>query len=75
MVPTLPVEMGIPLWYCVTAFTLLFMVLLRMRARLEHQRARVERCIWPRNRDEDAVGRVDPPLKPRIPGSSRGSPG
>jgi hypothetical protein len=41
-VPTLPVEMGIPLWYCVTAFTLLFIVLLRMRARLEHQRARVE---------------------------------
>ncbi len=42
VVPTLPVEMGIPLWYCVTAFTLLFVVLLRMRARLEHQRARVE---------------------------------
>lgn len=42
VVPTLPVEMGIPLWYCVTAFTLLFIVLLRMRARLEHQRARVE---------------------------------
>lgn len=42
VVPTLPVEMGIPLWYCVTAFTLLFVVLLRMRTRLEHQRARVE---------------------------------
>jgi heme exporter protein C len=42
VVPTLPVEMGIPLWFCVTAFTLLFLVLLRMRARLEHQRARVE---------------------------------
>ena len=42
VVPTLPIEMGIPLWYCVTAFTLLFIVLLRMRARLEHQRARVE---------------------------------
>lgn len=42
VVPTLPVEMGIPLWFCVTAFTLLFVVLLRMRARLEHQRARVE---------------------------------
>ena len=42
VVPTLPVEMGIPLWYCVTAFTLLFIVLLRMRTRLEHQRARVE---------------------------------
>ena len=42
VVPSLPVEMGIPLWYCVTAFTLLFIVLLRMRTRLEHQRARVE---------------------------------
>ena len=42
VVPTLPVEMGIPLWYCVTAFTLLFIVLLRLRARLEHQRVRVE---------------------------------
>ena len=42
VVPKLPVEMGIPLWFCVTAFTLLFIVLLRMRARLEHQRARVE---------------------------------
>jgi heme exporter protein C len=42
VVPTLPVEMGIPLWYCVTAFTLLFVILLRLRARLEHQRARVE---------------------------------
>jgi heme exporter protein C len=42
VVPTLPVEMGIPLWFCVIAFTLLFIVLLRLRARLEHQRARVE---------------------------------
>ena len=42
VVPTLPVEMGSPLWFCVTAFMLLFMVLLRLRARLEHQRARVE---------------------------------
>ena len=42
VVPTLPVEMGIPLWYCVTAFTLLFIILLRLRARLEYQRERVE---------------------------------
>jgi heme exporter protein C len=42
VVPSLPVSMGIPLWFCVAAFTLLFIVLLRMRARLEHQRARVE---------------------------------
>ena len=42
VVPTLPVEMGVPLWFCVTAFTLLFIVLLRLRARLELQRVRVE---------------------------------
>lgn len=42
VVPTLPVEMGGPLWYCVTAFLLLFMSLLSMRANLEHQRARLE---------------------------------
>jgi heme exporter protein C len=42
VVPKLPVEMGIPLWFCVAAFTLLFVILLRLRARLEHQRDRVE---------------------------------
>jgi heme exporter protein C len=42
VVPTLPVSMGIPLWFCVIAFLLLFMSLLSMRARLEHQRARLE---------------------------------
>jgi heme exporter protein C len=42
VVPTLPVDMGIPLWFCFTAFTMLFIALLNMRATLEHQRARVE---------------------------------
>jgi heme exporter protein C len=42
VVPKLPVAMGIPLWFCVIAFTLLYIVLLRLRARLEYQRARVE---------------------------------
>ncbi len=42
VVPTLPVEMGVPLWFCVTAFLLLFLALLSMRANLEHQRARLE---------------------------------
>ena len=42
VVPTLPVEMGAPLWFCLTAFFLLFLALLSMRARLEHQRARIE---------------------------------
>ena len=42
VVPTLPFEMGVPLWFCVAAFTLLFVVLLQMRARLARQEARLE---------------------------------
>lgn len=42
VVPTLPVEMGRPLWFCVTAFLLLFLALLKMRSTLERQRGRVD---------------------------------
>jgi hypothetical protein len=42
VVPKLPVEFGVPLWYCVTAFTLLFVLLLRLRVHLEEQRARLD---------------------------------
>lgn len=42
VVPTLPVEMGIPLWFCVIAFLLLFLALLSLRSRLELQRARID---------------------------------
>lgn len=42
VVPTLPVEMGRPLWFCVTAFLLLFLALLKMRSTLERQRSRVD---------------------------------
>ena len=42
MVPTLPVEMGRPLWFCVTAFLLLFLALLSLRAQLERQRWRID---------------------------------
>lgn len=42
VVPTLPFSMGAPLWFCIVAFFLLFLVLLSMRARLERQRARIE---------------------------------
>ena len=34
--------MGIPFWFCVAAFLLLFVLLLRLRVRLEEQRARVD---------------------------------
>ena len=37
VVPTLPVAMGVPLWFCVVAFLLLFVLLLRLRVRLEEQ--------------------------------------
>ena len=42
VVPTLPVEMGGPLWFCVVAFLLLFLALLSLRARLERQRWRID---------------------------------
>ncbi len=42
VVPKLPVDMGIPLWFCFAAFTMLFIALLQLRARLEEQRWRVE---------------------------------
>jgi heme exporter protein C len=42
VVPTLPVSMGVPFWFCFTAFLLLFLVLLKMRVRLEEQRAKLD---------------------------------
>ena len=42
VVPTLPVSMGGPLWFCVLAFGLLFVILLRMRVSLEEQRSRLD---------------------------------
>jgi heme exporter protein C len=42
VVPTLPVSMGGPFWFCLAAFLLLFVVLLQLRVRLERQRAQVD---------------------------------
>jgi heme exporter protein C len=42
VVPKLPFTMGFPLWYCVVSFTLLFVLLLKMRIRLEEQRATLD---------------------------------
>jgi heme exporter protein C len=42
VVPTLPVDMGAPLWFCLAAFLLLFLALFNLRAGLERQRARLE---------------------------------
>jgi heme exporter protein C len=42
VVPTLKLSMGFPLWWCVLAFVLCFVLLLKMRVRLEEQRARLD---------------------------------
>jgi heme exporter protein C len=42
VVPTLPVSMGAPLWFCVTMFTVLFVLLMTMRKRLEESRSRLD---------------------------------
>ena len=42
VVPTLPFSMGFPLSFTVTTFLLCFVLLLRMRIRLEEQRARLD---------------------------------
>lgn len=42
VVPTLPTSFGLPLWFSAVAFLLLFVLLLRMRVRLEEQRARLD---------------------------------
>jgi heme exporter protein C len=42
VVPTLPVSMGGPLWFCFVAMFLLFLVMMSLRVRLERQRAQLE---------------------------------
>jgi heme exporter protein C len=42
VVPTLPFSLGFPLWFCVIAFLMLFVVLLKLRIRVEEQQARVD---------------------------------
>jgi heme exporter protein C len=42
VVPTLPASMGVPLWFCLATFVLLLVLLMKMRTRLEEQRARLD---------------------------------
>jgi heme exporter protein C len=42
VVPTLPVSFGVPLYFSTLTFLLLFVLLLRLRVRLEEQRSRVD---------------------------------
>lgn len=44
VVPSLPTSMGIPLYYCWAAFTVLFLALMMARVRLERSRALLERA-------------------------------
>ena len=42
VVPTLPTSFGLPLWFSAATFLLLFMLLLKIRVRLEEQRTRLD---------------------------------
>jgi heme exporter protein C len=42
VVPTLVFDMGFPLMWCVATFLLLFIVLMKLRVRIEEQRARLD---------------------------------
>jgi heme exporter protein C len=42
VVPTLPTSFGLPLWFSAVTFLLMFVLLLRLRVRLEEQRARLD---------------------------------
>ena len=42
VVPKLPVDMSWRLWLCVTMFTMLYVLLLKLRSHLEEQRSRVD---------------------------------
>lgn len=42
VVPTLPTSFGLPLWFSAVTFSLLFVLLLRARVRLEEQRAQLD---------------------------------
>jgi heme exporter protein C len=42
VLPTLPVSMGFPVWFTFATFFLLFVLLLRMRVRLEEQRTQLD---------------------------------
>jgi heme exporter protein C len=42
VVPTLPTDFSVPLWFSFGAFLLLFILLMRLRTRLEEQQARLD---------------------------------
>jgi heme exporter protein C len=42
VVPTLPVDMGVPLYFCWVAFSILYTALILMRFRVEHIRSGIE---------------------------------
>jgi heme exporter protein C len=42
VVPKLPFSMGFPLWFCVSMFLLLFVLLMTLRMRVAEQQARLD---------------------------------
>ena len=54
VVPTLPVEMGGPLWFCVVAFLLLFLALLRCAPSSSGSGGGSTTSTWPRTK-RDAI--------------------
>ena len=52
VIPKLPFSMGGPLWFCFTAFFLLFLILMQLRVRIERQRAAVDALYLDVNEDE-----------------------
>jgi heme exporter protein C len=42
VVPTLPASMGVPLWFCLATFILMYVLLLKLRVVLEEQRATLD---------------------------------
>jgi heme exporter protein C len=42
VVPTLPTSFGLPLWFSAVTFMLMYVLLLRLRVRLEEQRSRLD---------------------------------
>lgn len=42
VVPTLPVSMGVPFYFCLATFLLLYVLLLQLRMRLQEQEARLD---------------------------------
>ena len=53
VVPTLPADFGVPLWWSAAGFIVLCLTLLSVRRRLEAQRTTLERLYLALEKDEE----------------------